>query len=292
MGSVTTLAVATLGAATTLVLVRDARLEVVRERAARHRATDRLRWLPPAVSDRLAVALAASGIDLTPADAIRVTIFAAVAAAIVGGVLAPPLAALGAFATFAGAAGALRLARHRSDQRTEAAIPELLEHVASELRSGGSVRWALDAAAERGGPLAHDLGRIRRRFSLGAGSEDALAPWASERPTSGVAEAAGALVVAVEAGPGAADALDALAASLRDRLAVVAEARSLATQARLSAVVVAGAPVGYLVWSALVDRRTFAALVGTPLGRVCLGVGLAFEAVGALWSRRILRVVA
>lgn len=288
----TTVAVATIGVATTTLLVRDARLEIARARVDRLGASERRVWLPGVFARPLALALEESGVDVTPADAIRVALVGSGAAAVVGGVLAPAMAVLGSLAVLAGAASWLHVARRGANRRVEAAIPELLEHVASELRSGGSVPWAIEAAQERGGPLAADLGRIRLRLALGAAIEDALAPWAAERPVSGVAETSGALVVAVEAGSGAADALDALAASLRDRLAVVAEARSLATQARLSAVVVAGAPVGFLVWSALVDRRTFTALVDTPLGRVCLVLGLAFEAVGALWSRRILRSVA
>ncbi len=87
----------------------------------------------------------------------------------------------------------------------------------------------------------------------------------------------------------AADALDGMASSLRDRGAVAAEARSLSSQARMSAVVVGGTPLLYLAWSALVDRDQLHALVGTPTGRVCVVAGIGLEAAGAWWMRRILR---
>ena len=38
-----------------------------------------------------------------------------------------------------------------------------------------------------------------------------------------------------------------------------------------------------------VDPRAVTALVGTGVGRACLVVGLALEALAALWIRRILR---
>ena len=85
----------------------------------------------------------------------------------------------------------------------------------------------------------------------------------------------------------AADALDRLASSLRDRLDAVAEAQALSTQARLSAIVVGAAPLGYLVFASLVDARSVTALVGTGVGRVCLVVGVALEALAAVWMRRI-----
>ncbi|HEX5586919.1 MAG TPA: hypothetical protein VFZ17_06400, partial [Acidimicrobiia bacterium] len=82
---------------------------------------------------------------------------------------------------------------------------------------------------------------------------------------------------------------DGLASSVRHRLDAAAEAQSLSTQARLSAVVVGAAPLGYLAFASLVDARAVSGLVGTGIGRVCLIVGLALEALAALWIRRIVR---
>jgi Flp pilus assembly protein TadB len=68
----------------------------------------------------------------------------------------------------------------------------------------------------------------------------------------------------------------------------MAEARALSAQARLSALVVGAAPLGYLAFSALVDPAAVTALVDTGVGRVCLLLGLGLEALAGLWIRRIL----
>ena len=86
-----------------------------------------------------------------------------------------------------------------------------------------------------------------------------------------------------------ADALEALAQSLREREGLVEETRALSAQARMSAIVIGGAPVAYLAWSSLVDRDALQSLVASPVGHVCLVVGLSLELVGALWMRRIVR---
>jgi tight adherence protein B len=70
---------------------------------------------------------------------------------------------------------------------------------------------------------------------------------------------------------------------------VIAEAHALSAQARLSAVVVGSAPIAYLAWSVLVDPASLHSLVATPVGQVCLAIGLALELVGAWWMRRIIR---
>ena len=104
----------------------------------------------------------------------------------------------------------------------------------------------------------------------------------------GTRAAAGALAVATTMGGRSADAIDGLATSLRHRLDAEAEARALSAQARLSAVVVGAAPLGYVVFAGVVDPTSVTALVGTGVGRVCLVLGLGCEALAAVWIRRIL----
>jgi tight adherence protein B len=182
----------------------------------------------------------------------------------------------------------LRLARGRAERRFVAALPAGLEQVAAALRGGAAVRESLDVL-RRDRALGPDVGRVLARAELGLGLADALATWPQERPLPEVRAVAGALAVAVTLGGRAADALDGLAASLRERLGALAEARALSSQARLSALVVGGAPLAYLAFSAVVDPSSVNLLVGTDVGRVCLLLGIGCEALAALWMRSILR---
>jgi tight adherence protein B len=127
------------------------------------------------------------------------------------------------------------------------------------------------------------------RTQLGLPLADALGGWPGDHDATGVRAAAGALAVATTMGGRAADAIDGLASSLRHRLDAVAEARSLSAQARMSAVVVGAAPLGYLAFSAMVDPAAVTTLIDTGVGRACLVVGLGLEALAGLWIRRILR---
>ena len=183
----------------------------------------------------------------------------------------------------------LRLARSRRDRRFAAALPGALEQVAAELRGGGTVAAAVERLATANGVVALDFRRIHARTKLGRSLADALADWPPEHDVPGVRAAAGALSVAAALGGRAAEAIDGLAASLRHRIEAAAEAHALSAQARLSAVVVGVAPLGYLAFSALVDPRSVTVLVATGVGRVCLVVGLGLEALAALWIRRIVR---
>ena len=283
-----TVIVAVVGAFVAFELANAARRT---DSATRTRALTRpsRRILPGRLRTPLARALIDAEIGATPEDAVRLWLACMVGVGVVGSLLTPGLGALGGIAVAVGAPLALRLGAGRRTSSLVAALPELVDQVAADLRGGGTVSGALDRVADGTGRLASDVAAVRSRTRLGLDLTEALSRWSADRPYPGFAEVAGALAVAATTGGRAATALSGLAASLRDRLACIADARALSAQARASAVVVGVAPIGYLVFSAIVDPGSVTVLVGTTVGRACLVVGLALDAVAALWMRRLLR---
>lgn len=186
---------------------------------------------------------------------------------------------------------ALIAADGRAERRTEAAMPEALEAIARSLRSGASLRQAVDEAAGTApAALARALQRVRADLLAGVPLVDALDGWADRQPLPGVRLAVGALALGAEAGGARAQAIDGVAATLRSRLAITAEVRSLAAQARLSALVIAVAPLVFAIFAASADGRATTFLLGTPLGQVCLAAGLGLDVAGALWMQRLCRI--
>ena len=186
---------------------------------------------------------------------------------------------------------AARALCRRQDAKVEAALPLALEAMARGLRSGASLRQAIDEASSAvTGVLAADLMRIAVEAERGTPVIEALEAWTVRRPLPGVQLAVAALALGAETGGAQARAIDGVAATLRQRLAVAAEARALATQARASAAVIAVAPLVFCALASAADPRLSAFLLRTPLGLVILAVGLALDAVGALWMARLTRL--
>jgi tight adherence protein B len=249
---------------------------------------DRPAWrLPPLLRDPLARALTRADVSVVPEQAVTTWGISVLAAATLAAAFSPSLVVLVVLAALIGPPIAGRIASGRRERRFVTALPVTLETVASDLRGGGTVPQAVARVAHSRSPVAPDLRRVTARAALGVGFSDALAGWPRDHDVPEVRAAAGALAVAAAMGGPAADAIDGLASSLRHRLDAVAEARALSSQARLSAVVVGAAPLGYLAFSVLVDPRAVDVLVGTAVGRVCLVVGLGLEGLAALWIRRI-----
>lgn len=198
----------------------------------------------------------------------------------------------------AGAAAALRASRPwlraRRRARRDAQLPVWLERLATGLRAGLSLPGALAASAPTTGwPLRGDLERLLALTGAGVGLGDALARWrAHPDATPAVTLTCAALELGAEAGGSVAQAVDRVAATLRDRLEVQAEVRALATQARASAALLSVAPVGFTAVLATVEPGIASVLLTTPAGWACLAVGLALEAAGAAWMARIVRSAA
>jgi tight adherence protein B len=243
--------------------------------------------LPSGVRRRLGRALHDADVDKVPEEIVELWGIAIGVIAIVGVGIAPVLLVPGVLGVTAAGPIGLLLARARRERRFAEALPRALEQIASELRGAGTVTSALEQIARGNGAVASDVRRIVNRVHLGSPIADALAAWTTEHDVPGVRAVAGALAVATAMGGSATEAIEGLAGSLRARLDAAAEARALSSQARLSALVIGAAPIGYLLFSSLVDPRSVTLLLTTGIGRVCLVVGLGLEALAALWIRRI-----
>jgi tight adherence protein B len=252
---------------------------------ARPALARRLPHAPPWLPDLLA----AADLALDPVVAWASWLAAAGASALLALVAAgPPMAVVTGLAVAVAPAVGLRAARGRAAARLEGSLPGALEAVARSLRSGASLRLAVaEAARVTPGPLGAELGMVSTAAAHGQPLVVALDDLAARRPLPGVRLAVAALCLGLETGGAQARAVDGVATTLRDRLGVAAELRALSSQARVSALVIGLAPVGFAGFAAATDPRTATFLFRTAPGLALLVTGLVLDAVGWWWMRRL-----
>lgn len=176
----------------------------------------------------------------------------------------------------------------RREARVEGALPPVLDAVAGARRAGAATPQALGAGRlVARGPLRDDLDAVLDAVAAGVPLRDALSAWRVRTPAPGVKLVVAALSLAAEVGGSGAAPIEAVAASVRDRLAAQREARALATTARLSVGVMAAVPPLFAVLLASAEPGGLDFFVGTPLGIACLVLGVALDGAGAWWMRRI-----
>lgn len=177
-----------------------------------------------------------------------------------------------------------RVRRHASrtadgNGLTPEVIAAALEACSRSLRTGSSLRSAV-----RGTDLP-----ISTALIDGHPLAVVLDAWAKRARDPAERMAATSLALAAATGGPQAQAVDAAARAVRDRISATAEVAAHSAQARLSASVIASLPVVFVAWTLLADHRTAVTLVGTPIGWLCLTVGVGLDAVGLVWVRALVR---
>src|SRR5688572_11392016 len=181
--------------------------------------------------------------------------------------------------------------RRANGRETRAALPALVDAVATALASGLSLPVALVEVAPTLPPgLAAPTRRAASALLLGAPIGDALRAYAGAVPDEDVAPLAVVLSAFARSGGRVGRSLARVAALMRGRLALEDERDALTAQGRVSAIVlVALAPIGGLFF-ALATPDYMAIFLTDGIG--LLGIALALEIVGALWLWRIVRATA
>ena len=207
----------------------------------------------------------------------------AVALVTVGSTVPAVLLLLAAMAAV-GARSLVDLRRRRaSASRTAERVLETCELVASELVAGQSTVVALRRAAEEW----PDLAPVAEAGELGGDPAASLVDLARTPGAADLRLVAAAWTVAHRTGGGLADALDRVAATIRDRRATRRVVESELASARATARLVAALPLVMLLLGGGQGSGPWSFLLGHPVGLVCLAGGLALGLAGLWWIERI-----
>jgi len=179
-------------------------------------------------------------------------------------------------------------ADRRGARITSAAWPSVADEIGASLRSGASLRQALEGATGRGGAAGVRLTGVLRPVDRGDALADAAGRWATSATDAGEVLVAHAVELAAATGQATPLLFDTVADGLRERAALAGEVRAQTAQARASALALGLLPLGFTGLLAFTDPSVPRFLVGSQLGWACLAVGLALEAAGGWWMHRII----
>lgn len=186
---------------------------------------------------------------------------------------------------------ALVVRGRRRPPPVEAEVVALVDHLVAALRAGSTVHAALDTVpVARLGGLAPALRGVRARADAGVPLRDAIETLVLVHPLPAVRLLVAALRLGLDTGGALTASLEAVATRVRDDLALAAELRALAAPARASAIVIGVAPGAFTLLVAAVDPAAAAASIRTGVGVACVALGLALDALGVAWIRRLVTV--
>jgi len=203
---------------------------------------------------------------------------------LVGGTL---LALLAATAGPALAVAVVRARARRYAAGLRRAAPEAARALADALAAGHSVRGAIAAAGGLPGPAGHELGRAARALALGEPATVVLERL--RRRASGPAcdTLVAGILLQRDAGGDLAGLLRELASSLEAGARAEADARTATAQARFTARLVLGLPLGAAALAELASPGFAASLVAQPLPAALVAAAAALQVLAVLAIRRL-----
>ena len=170
-------------------------------------------------------------------------------------------------------------------------LPDVLQLVASSLRSGFSLAQSIDAVVrDDTQPTAGEFSRALAATRIGAELEDALERVAHRMHSDDLAWVVMAIRIQRQVGGNLAEVLLTTVATMRDRAQTRRQVRTLSAEGRLSAYVLIGLPIGIALFLFWARGEYMRPLYTTPAGIVMLAVGSLLLVLGSLWMRKLVRV--
>lgn len=174
-------------------------------------------------------------------------------------------------------------------QQEEISVAHFLDAIAREVHSGYSLTLAFVQTVERFPSLTWWTEPIAMQCIRGHSLATAIANTSPQNWNADVALAARTLSVASNGGYGIVNALEKSASILREREHLAHERDAQTAQIRLSTAVLSWIPLIICAWVITQQTHTRTFLLHSPLGLLCVTIGLLLNIVGRKWITRIAR---
>jgi tight adherence protein B len=238
-------------------------------------------------------ALERAGMSIRPGEFILVTTAIVAGTAFLGLVLLGPLVAILA-GVLAVAACRAFVAHHTAKRRAKFAeqLGGSLGVLAGSLRAGHSLVQAIDALVrESEAPTSDEFQRVLFEHRLGHPLDEALQEMARRVGNEDFEWVVQAIDIQHSVGGDLSSLLDSVARTIRDRNAVRRQVDALTAEGRLSAIILFCLPLGLFATIAIINPNYVDELTDTLLGNIMLVFAALLMGIGALWLRRVVRLV-
>ena len=177
-------------------------------------------------------------------------------------------------------------------------LPDTITLIANALRAGSSFLQAIELVVrESRPPISTEFGRVIREVNLGLPFDVALENMVRRVKSEDFELMATAIAIQHQVGGNLAEILDSIAFTIRERIRIKGEIRTLTAQQRMSGYVVGGLPFFLALFIYLAAPTFFNPMfakppdvLGIPLGVILLFIAMAAMGAGFYFIRKIVDI--
>ena len=184
--------------------------------------------------------------------------------------------------------------KFRQKRRTRAfnnQLGDTITLLSNALKAGHSFAQALSSVSKNAQPpIADEFARATREIALGISVDDALTHMVERNKSEDFDLLVTAVQIQRVVGGNLAEILDTIAFTIRERVRIQGEIRTLTAQARASGLIITCLPIFLAVFLSFVEPSYFSPMFSDMLGRIMLGVGLLSIGIGAGIIQKIVKI--
>ena len=167
-------------------------------------------------------------------------------------------------------------------------LPDTITLLSNSLRAGSSFLQSIELVSrESPAPMGPEMGRVVREVNLGLSMEEALSNLVRRIKSDDLDLMVTAIGVQQQVGGNLAEILDTIAFTIRERVRIKGEIRTLTAQGRYSGYLVAFLPIAIMITLNLINPEFMQPLFTELIGQILLVVGGIMMAIGFFAIRKI-----
>lgn len=183
------------------------------------------------------------------------------------------------------------LARQKRLKQLEGQLGDALAIMSNALRAGFSFMQAMEMVGrEMPDPLAKEFSRTYREVNLGMAMEEALSKMVKRVGSSDLDLLVTAVLIQRQVGGNLAQILDNISHTLRERLRIRGEIKTLTAQGRMSGLIIGAIPPALVVLMLLINPAYIKPLFQSQIGLLLILAGVCGELVGIMIIKKIISI--
>lgn len=192
---------------------------------------------------------------------------------------------------FLGPLGFLKLKQQKRLQKFNSQIGDALVLISNSLKAGYGFMQAVEMVAkEMNPPIQTEFARVMQEVNLGATTEEALVRLTERITSNDLDLVITAMLIQRQIGGNLAEILDNISHTIRERIRIAGEVKTLTAQGRLSGLIIGALPVGLAVFLLLLNPKYMMELFNDPRGRLMVGYAVVAEVIAIVIIKKIITI--
>ncbi|MDQ3328236.1 MAG: type II secretion system F family protein [Chloroflexota bacterium] len=185
----------------------------------------------------------------------------------------------------------LRVKRSRRMRKLESQLPDAIDVLGGALEAGSSLPQSMAMVArEMSDPISTELSRVVRDQELGLSQQEALDRMLLRCPSEDLDMLVTAINIQSRVGGNLSKVMRSIAFTIRERLRIKGEIKTLTAQGRISAKIITGLPIALCVGLSVLSPSFMRPLYTTTLGHVLIVGAISGLIMGYLTMMKIVAI--